>query len=507
MMVWSYIEIGICLALLVVLFWLEARRPDRRRLAWRVAATVVAVAALAGLILPLTYRHSVKVAALQPPALVAGPVRSAGGVVAVSWQRRLFAGERLRVQGRWQGAGEAGAVGEGAGDRSGRGRRVKLLLMGLGTVLDSANANGDFSLETAPAQTGRAVYRLVATDGADTLEQEAIPVEAGHGLPLKILILAASPDFENTFLVNWLAKNGQQVAMRTTVSRNNYQSSFVNMAPRSLDRLTSVLLDEFDIVIADSLALPGVGDAGLRVLTRQVEEKGLGLIVRTDSAYLRKKPGMRSFATDSLSRTLVGGSFYGVGKVVYTTMNTTYVRMMAGQSASYAAYWSSLLRRVGREAEVKDDWQLEPAEPRVGEQTGVLLRTVKTGQPQGLAGGNTGSPVSVYLAQDEVLSFDWRGRYWPGGAGWQELRTFEGDTTWAYVWPRGAWPALYRERQREAMGYGGTGKGVAEAAKGGDAGDEVRPIPKYWFYIFFLLSVLFLWVERKIGGMSGKIIQ
>jgi hypothetical protein len=34
-----------------------------------------------------------------------------------------------------------------------------------------------------------------------------------------------------------------------------------------------------------------------------------------------------------------------------------------------------------------------------------------------------------------------------------------------------------------------------------------RPIPKYWFYGFFLLSVLFLWVERKIGGMSGKIIQ
>jgi hypothetical protein len=245
-------------------------------------------------------------------------------------------------------------------------------------------------------------------------------------------------------------------------------------------------------------------------LRRQVEEKGLGLIVRTDSAYLRKKPGMRSFATDSLSRIIVGGSLYGVGKVVYTTMNTTYVRMMAGQSAVYAAYWSSLLRRVGREAELKDDWQLAPAEPRVGEQTEVLLQTVKAGQPQGLAGGdvglagenvglvggNTGGPVSIYLAQDEVLPFDWRGRYWPEGAGWQELRTLEGDTTWAYVWPRGAWPALYRERQPETM----------DIREGRDATIS-RPIPKYWFYGFFLLSVLFLWVERKIGGMSGKIIQ
>jgi hypothetical protein len=483
MMTWNYIEVGICLVLLVFLLWMEGRRTDRSRLAGRVAATVVTVAALAGLILPLTYRRSVGGAVLPPPVPVAGPGRSAGGVVAVSWQRRLFAGERLRVQGHWQGAGGV------------RGRPVKLLLMGLGMVLDSANADGDFSLETAPGQMGRAVYRLVALDGADTLEQEEIPFEAGHGQPLRLLILAASPDFENTFLVNWLTKNGQQVAIRTTMSRNNYQSSFVNMAPRSLDRLTASLLDGFDIVIADSAVSP--------VLIRQVEEKGLGLIIRMDSPYVRKKPGMRTFATDSLSRVTVGGDLYGVGKVIYTTLNTTYVRVMAGQSASYAAYWSSLLRRVGRRTEARDDWQLAPAEPRVDEQTEVLLQTGKVGQPQGLAGesvglagesvgltgGDTGGPVSIYLAQDEVLPFNWRGRYWPRAAGWQALRALEGDTTWAYVWP-----------SRAVVEFKGTGK---EAGMGG----EVRAIPKYWFYIFFLLSVLFLWVERKIGGMSGKIIQ
>jgi len=241
-------------------------------------------------------------------------------------------------------------------------------------------------------------------------------------------------------------------------------------------------------------------------------EEGLGLIIRKDSGYVHKRPGMRSFATDSLSRVIVGGGPYGAGKVIYTTMNTTYVRMMAGQSAVYAAYWSSLLRRVGRMAEARDEWTLMPAQPRVGEEMDAVLEEGGAGQPlglvgaigsAGLAGNDGGSPVSLYFAQDDRLPFIWRGRYWPEGVGWRDLWTTGGDTVWSYVWPRGAWISLYRElRRKETLDYRGSGR---ESGSGGE-GDQVE-VPKYWFYIVFLISVLFLWVERRIGGMSGKIIQ
>jgi hypothetical protein len=507
----NYIEVGVCLAGLTFLLWLEGRRQDRSHLTGRVAATLLAVAALAGMILPLAHRRPVSAAAgmpegiyltegydvesvrqflgghpdirdlwgepavvgnvvpaapeglkwpvsrlhvfgygltgrqwaaLHPPGLVFHPGSSVGGVIAVDWRRSLFAGERLLVQGRWQGAGV----------RGGQGRRpVKLLLMGLGMVLDSADAGGDFSLGTVPAQTGRAVYRLVALAGRDTLEQEDIPVEVGHGRPLRILILADAPGFENNFLLNWLAKNGQQAAIRTKVSSNTYQSSYVNMPPRSLETLTSSLLNGFDILIADSSALPAAGDAGRQILRREVEEEGMGLIIRIDSGYVHKKAGMRSFETDSLSRVIVGGGPYGVGKVIYTTVNTTYVRMMAGQSAVYAAYWSSLLRRAGRMAEARDEWTLMPAQPRVGEETDAVLEESGAGQPlglvgasgsAGLAGDGGGNPVSLYFAQDDLLPFIWRGRYWPEGIGWHNWWTSGGDTVWSYVWPRGAWASL-----------------------------------------------------------------
>jgi hypothetical protein len=592
MMGWTYIAGGVCLVLLAFLLWKEGRRADRARLAGRMTAVVLAAAALAGLALPLTYHRTVPAEAegegilltegydpdsvlafvAAHPAIhdiwgdVAGakwedmtvgagkawpvsllhvfgygltgaewaelraPLQAhavdfhagprAAGIVAVDWPRRLLKGERLRVQGHWQG------------------HPVKLVLAGLGGVLDSAgDVNGDFSLGAVPAQNGCAVYRLMAIAGRDTLEQEEIPVEVRSGRQLKILILAATPDFENTALANWLAGSGQQVASRTLVSRDKFQTSFVNMAPRSLDRLTPSLLAGFDVVIADATALPVEGGVELQALRRRVEENGLGLIIKVDSAgpggvgiggagqaqiaraadsmqppYIRERPGMRTLARDSFSRAAVGGGLYGAGKVVFTTLNTTYVRMLAGQRSAYAAYWAGLLGRVAREPELGERWQLIPALPRVRE---PVVAMVETGadMPQGVVGGE-----GVYLAEDADLLFDWRGTYWPERAGWKTLNTLNGDTTNIYIWPRESWVTLYREqRRRETLSYleksrsekggrSGDGDGLGRGSSS-VAGKQSVPVPKYWFYIIFLISVLFLWVERKIGGMNGEIIQ
>jgi hypothetical protein len=479
MMLLIYIEIGVCVLLLVFLLWKESLRPDRSHLAGRVVATVLAVAALAGMVLPLHYYRVLK----APPTVVSHPGPSPRGIVAVDWERRLMKGERLKVQGKWAG-----------GERP---TRVKLLLTGLGGVIDSATTDGDFTLGTVPAQTGRAVYQLVAISGTDTLEREDIPVQVETGEPLKILILASAPGFENTFLINWLASDGQQVASRMTVSTNSYQSSFVNMVSRPLDVLTPTLLEGFDVVIADSSALPAAGSPGMAVLRRQVEEKGLGLIIRLDSADPAGvgmgwgRLGLRVFARDSSKRATVAGRLYGSGKVVFTTLNATYMRMMTGQRQSYAAYWSAILRRVSREAKAGEEWQLQPALPRVGEPVAVAVQT-GAAAPQGLIGKEDSIPVNVYLAQEEMLPFRWRGTYWPTAAGWQVVRMLQGDTTWTYVWPRAAWTALYGKQLK-------AGDGIESGAANKPGLREAAALPAYWAYTLFLVSVLFLWVERKIA--------
>ncbi len=88
-------------------------------------------------------------------------------------------------------------------------RPVKLVLKGLNTQLDTATiaakTNADFELNTIPKNEGRAVYHLLAIAGKDTLANESLPIEIDPVKPLKILMLSASPDFETRFLKNWLS--------------------------------------------------------------------------------------------------------------------------------------------------------------------------------------------------------------------------------------------------------------------------------------------------------------
>jgi hypothetical protein len=122
--------------------------------------------------------------------------------------------------------------------------------------------------------------------------------------------------------------------------------------------------------------------------------------------------------------------------------------------------------------------------------------------PQGMFGNTV-----VYLAEDAGLPFDWRGKYWPEKEGWQWVSRPMGDTTWWYVWPAGAWKDLERmqrkERAREEAGREGrSGERTGGEGTAGEGRERVE-FPKGWFFCLFLLGAVFLWVERKMGGMSG----
>src|SRR5258708_39508040 len=95
------------------------------------------------------------------------------------------------------------------------------------------------------------------------------------------------------------------------------------MAERTLVQLTSALLGDFDLVIADALTLSGGGI--LPMLRRQVGEKGLGLVIRVDSAGgggigvragggVKKEPGVRGVFRGSKGKNQGGGRCEGGGR-------------------------------------------------------------------------------------------------------------------------------------------------------------------------------------------------
>lgn len=423
--------------------WVSIRRVAR------VVATVFAVAALVGMLFAGTQKKEVRVVTRKLDTAVRR------GVAAIDWQRKLLGGERLLVRGRWMGP------------------KVKMLLMGMGTVLDSVVTQGEFMLGIAPAQRGRAVYTLAAVASGDTLEREDIPVEVEPGRQLRVLVLAASPDFENTFLSNWLSGEGDAVASRTRVSKDKYQLSFANMGERPLGELTPAVLEGFDVVVADE------GEA-LPVVYRQVRERGLGLYIKVDSGKVWK-PGMRTLERDSAGTTVVGIIREGAGKIVYSTENMRYAQWMSGSRQDYAAYWSMVLREVARKNDTAAVWSWRPVLPRVGAPVQTLVET-GAAMPTGLLGEDV-----VYLVQDAGLPFRWRGSYWPRWEGWFAARTPGGDTTWGYVWPVSAWKGIYTEGEAGATKVD---RGQAGLAGGG-------------LYAIFLICILFLWIERKMSGTKG----
>jgi hypothetical protein len=437
---WVYILLGLCLGIFLLVK--ELRRANRSWLAGRVIASLFAVVTLVGMAFQGVEKSRVVVDTQD------SVVRR--GVVAADWQRKLMAGERLQLRGRWVGP------------------KAKVLLMGMGAVLDSATGPGEFVLGTTPAQHGRAVFTLAAVSGRDTLEREAIPVEVEQGRSLRVLLLAASPDFENTFLSNWLAGQGDAVASRTAMSKDKYQLGFANRAERSLDVLTPALLEGFDLVIADEGVLSPM-------VYRQVRERGLGLYVKLDSGDI-VRAGMRTLVRDSAGKTVVGMVMEGAGKVVYSTANASFSLWMAGRRQEYAAYWSTILRQVARMGDTAAEWRWQPALSRVGAPVQAVIETASA-MPTGLLGGDV-----VYLAEDAMLPFRWRGSYWPERAGWFDACMVGGDTTWGYVWPADAWKGIY-----PGGNTAGTKVVVGKAMS-----------VNGWMYTIFLICIFFLWIERKV---------
>jgi len=557
---WSYIVLCLSLALLVLLLMKELQRDNRARLPWRIIASILLVASLAAIALPVGYTRPAAGGEEEGVLLTEGyttdSIRSKGtvwaapedvkgqglsrlhvygygltreecgrlpdvpvifhpsslqaGIVSIDWKRSLWPGEACRIQGRFFHS---------------QGTPVKLLLTGLGAMLDSAivkpGAGGDFELRTIPVQAGRAVYRLTALSGADTLEQESISLEVSPGKGLRILLLAAAPDFENRFLAQWLSDNGHGVTIRTAISKGKYDHASLNMAAEQTDHLTPTLLDKFDVVIADAAELKAIGRMEYACLRRQVAGRGLGLIIKADSTLLghgvralggsdpvlrmvvTDKPGDRPVMKDSQSRTLVSANMYGAGKIILTTLNGTYVRLLSGDKKAYAALWTSILEEAAGDAAAKERWQVMPALPAVDQPVKVLLRSAGSSLPQALIAGEDEEagtrPVVVYLAQHPLLPFAWEGMYWPREAGWQTVRTSQGERNWWYVWGKDDWHTLHRmERMRATAGWllQNGRKGGGQAEKGKET--ERVLISKGWFYLLFVLCCLFLWVERKI---------
>ncbi|MBW4888289.1 hypothetical protein KXQ82_01115 [Mucilaginibacter sp. HMF5004] len=594
-MSWSIIVAVICLVLLIFSVWKEAMRVNRGHLIWRMVAVTVAVAMLACIALPLTYTSTQKTpdehravlltdgfsvdSLKQYPGIpifttnaaikkeyakaillntlteiktnhpdITGlniwgygldadelkqldkmPVRFGAavkptGVATVNWNRELKSGEALTVQGHLNGDD---------------GKPYQLILKGLNVTLDSitVKGNSDFELRSTPKIKGNAVYNLIAKSDKDTLESEQLPIHVTAVKPVRILILASSPDFENRFLKNWLSANSYAVHIRTAISKNKFSTEAINASQMHLVNLSAATFQNFDVILGDQLALQSLSAAESSALRQQVTQKGLGLIVRADSTdkgaiwfgnsfplnrisgqtqsaaalqlsgktiqteklvtdpvNIIYKEGTQILVSDARNKALVSTCLAGSGKVIFSTINNTYSWMLAGDENDYTAYWSLLISKAARKAAVPVSINLVDDFPQVNHETRMQ---VLSGSAPGQVSVAATNPAFV---QSVAMPFLWSASIWPVKPGWQTVANIGDDGNDFYAFSEKDWKTIKNMRKIFVTNSYTKENLLNYTLRTSTERPIVKPISQIWFYLLLLAACSFLWAEAKFGS-------
>jgi hypothetical protein len=447
------------------------------------------------------------------------------GITFANWNRKSKRGEELLVQGTYT---------------NHRLYPVTLFLTGFNTVMDSflvpANQSEAFELKTVPKQNGKAVYDIIALRGKDTLEKEPVPIEVVTSSPVKVMILSASPDFENRFLKDWLSQNGYTVVNKTMISASKYDQSFFNSRGVTLDKITPSTLSSFDIVLSDEASLSSLNKTEQENIYREVSNKGLGLIIRGDtitdaknwftksfrlykprgeqsskitvsfpddphfkailtaeeSMFIRLHAGMQPLVTDSAGNIIIANTAEGAGKIIFTTLNNTYTWLLSGNNSQYYNFWNRLLQKAAKLHEASSLVETMPALPVNGLPVHFVVNAKQ-------------DTVPVIRIDDAFPAFiqhpkrpnQWETVYWPSHSGWQRPVILANDEYNWYVFDKNDWPYISaRERIEAGEHYGGQTnlKNRPNAVK-----TAAVPLSLVYFFLPFIICCAFLWAERKIS--------
>jgi hypothetical protein len=583
MNIWNMIVIAMGIILLLFICRKEFIRPNKGRLTLRMGASVIAVVCLVCMGLPISFISSVmgsseaiiitegadtdsiqqfnnahkqkmtvyeaddfvtagpatydslhvfgygfsddELQMLKGSKLVFHPAKITSGIVATDWNRNIEKGKELLIQGSY--------INQTASS-------VVLVLNGFNTILDSvtipAMHESSFRLRTIPKQNGKAVYTLSVLQGKDTIEKEPVPIEVIPPSPVKVLMLSASPDFENRFVKDWLSQNGYTVVAKTAISTNKFDKTFLNAGAASFDRITSGLLDSFDVLLSDENALLALSKPEQESIYQQVARKGMGMIIRSDTIrsskewftgsfqlyalqgkqpdhlsihmmndeiaravlpveqllFIRYRNGMQPLATDSMNNMVAGIAAEGAGKIAFITLYNTYNWLLAGNATSYYSFWSGILQKTARK--------------KIQQAAVEVLSFPVEQQPASIIYGNNQyvSPFveingkKLALAQNENFPDRWHGMYWPIKPGWQLGTNAQGITNNWYVYDKHNWRYAKAQKKIHVTKQYAQNPGKSTKNEAVEGRRLSLPVPLVYFFLPFIICCGFLWMERKI---------
>jgi hypothetical protein len=381
----------------------------------------------------------------------------------------------------------------------------------------------EFTFSFVPKQAGNVSYEVIHKDGI-TVKREVIPLYVEEARSLNILFIHHYPSFEIQYLKNFLGKENHQIVLRYQLSKNNFRYEYLNHDPLQINRLTSALLANFNLLITDEEALNALSSIEREILKKSIRS-GLGLLnltgsfkdkrldtftpfrkvsVKTDTTVI--KIGSKLITTPASETRVVfdpsvtpvqknksgilsGYSFDGAGKIAFQFLQETYRLTLSGDSSAYSEVWSSLIEQVAKPRPQKSKIKIATPFPWYENEPIDILIISSDGNSR-----MRDDSVEIPLQEDVIIDDIWHGRTWGASNGWHMLQTEDGTSMPYYISQKDNLKSLSIANQIERN------KILQNASSKTSQKERIvwKEVPPVFFYALFLILAGFLWLAPKL---------
>ncbi|UZO80722.1 hypothetical protein NBT05_17485 [Aquimarina sp. ERC-38] len=438
------------------------------------------------------------------------------GISQVTYNDNLVEGNKLKVSGVYQNSIVSNSL---------------FLESEGGFALDSVLLRGHqldtFSLSSTIKVSGSYVYQLVEKDSLQQiLRTEPLPVQVKTAQALNIVLLNTFPNFESKYLKNFLSDQGHRLVVRNQISKGKFKYEYINDPDFQFLGFKKESLTSPDLIIMSSSVLNVMSQSEKNALHNSVKKEGIGVLIlpsfkvslksiqeftgftlrrnQKETANLSEEINIeletypfeikRSLPTlpiwkSSDERVVAAYQQLKNGRIGISLIKNTYPLLLKGNEKAYQAYWVKLINAIIKLPNSKVQWEDKPNFIFKDKPYTFHFRS-NLALPEVYLNNSHQIP----LLQDPELSYLWNGTTYPKEIGWNTLQMVQDTlhTQQFYVLDSSRWKTWQKFHQRKQN------KNLERSLNTTHTNfEQQRPVPLWYFYLLFLISMGWLWFDGK----------
>lgn len=383
----------------------------------------------------------------------------------------------------------------------------------------------DFVLSTILKVKGKYAYKLLEKDSlGTTISKENLPIKVLPKNKLRILMINGFPTFESKYLKNFLAESGNELKVRTQLTRGKFKFEYFNTKRSPFYSFSKKQLEPIDLIIVDANSYLNFSKESTQTIEDAMLEDGLGVLVLPDARFFRSsiKASNFEFLIQKSSKTnlsswpklswdkfpyafkrdypiekvhvsnemiLTAYKRKGKGRIGSTVIQNSYQLLLDGNTEAYTSFWSKAISDLSKRRKSTIEWSPSSDFAFEGEPFSFVIRTTEE-RPQVF-----GSNGRIPLMQSPDIRELWNGITYPRNMGWNSINSKNDSTSTLdyYVMDSTAWKSItsYNTMVANKRQFNSRTNSIEEKK-------VLVPIYQLWFLLLFILGMGYLWFAPKL---------